>query len=386
MKKKLIRVVTSDVTFSLVKGQLKFLSKDFEVTAVSSPGYKLDTIPQTEGVKTKAIKISRRISPFNDIAALYKLYVFFKREAPDIVHSMTPKAGLLSMVAAYLAKVPVRMHTFTGLIFPSKTGFFQKTLIAMDKILCRCATTIIPEGNGVKDDLINHGITTKPLNLIANGNINGVNIAYYNKNIYSERDKQRLKKNLNLNEDDYIFIFAGRLVGDKGINELIEAFVKLSTLKPNVKLLLLGRCESALDPLDKTTIKNLENHDKIITVGWRQDIRPYFAISNSMIFPSYREGFPNVVLQACAMKLPCVVSNISGCNEIIANGVNGFIIPPKDANTLYEYMQEICSMSLEAHKTMGNTSRQLIIDKFEQNFVWNSLLLKYNSLISPSKT
>ncbi len=381
MKKKLVRVVTSDVTFGLVKGQLKFLSNSFNVIAVSSPGKRLNTIPLTEGVKTKAIKIDRRISPFNDVKALYKLYKFFKQESPDIVHSMTPKAGLLSMAAAYLAKTPVRIHTFTGLIFPTKKGVFQKLLIAMDKVLCLCATTIIPEGLGVKQDLINYGVTTKPLSLIANGNINGVDIDYFKSTIFSERDKLRLKKRLNINEKDYVFIFAGRLVGDKGINELTDAFVKINKQNKNTKLILLGVCESKLDPLEETTVHVLENHDNILTLGWRQDIRSYFAISDSMVFPSYREGFPNVILQACAMQLPCIVSNINGCNEIITNNSNGFVVPAKNKNALYKSMMQMCSMSKETHKKMGHASRHLIVEKFEKHFVWNSLLLKYNSLV-----
>ncbi|WP_308991959.1 glycosyltransferase family 4 protein [Mariniflexile litorale] len=382
MKKKLIRVVTADVSFGLTQGQLKFLSETFEVIAVSSAGERLDLVFKTEGVRTQAIEISRPISILNDVKSLYSLYKFFKKESPDIVHSMTPKAGLLSMVAAYFAKVPVRIHTFTGLIFPSKNGFLKKLLIAMDKTLCLCATKIIPEGNGVKNDLISHNITSKPLHVIANGNINGVDLAYYNSNIFNESFKLKLREDLKIHKDDYVFTFAGRLVGDKGMNELVAAFNLINSNLKKTKLLLIGSFEEALDPLEPETKKQIKLNENIITTGWVSDVRPYFAIANCLTFPSYREGFPNVVLQACALKLPCIVTNINGSNEIISEPENGLIIPVKNTEALYKAMEKMYHLSTEAHAKMGETSQNIIISKFEQQFVWNALLEEYKNLLN----
>ncbi|MFI1743922.1 glycosyltransferase family 4 protein [Thalassobellus sediminis] len=380
MKKKLIRVVTSDVTFSLIKGQLQFLSNNYEVIAVSSAGKELIKLENSENVRIKDIEIERHISIFNDLKALYKLYKFFKHESPYIVHSMTPKAGLLSMTASYLAKVPHRLHTFTGLIFPTKKGFLRKLLIYMDKSLCFCATKIIPEGNGVKNDLINFNITSKHLSIIGNGNINGVDIEFFDPKNFDENFKSSLRSKLNISKVDYLYVFAGRLVKDKGINELIESFIKINTQNKNTKLLLVGTFDSDYNPINKESLNIIKTNENIINTGWVQDVRPYFAISNSLIFPSYREGFPNVVLQACAMKLPCVVTDINGCNEIITDKINGIIIPAMNSNALFDAMKKMYLIEPEKHIIMGEKSRDIILSKFRKKFVWNAILNEYQKL------
>src|SRR5690554_6090543 len=233
---KIIRTSTVAISLDiLLKGQLEFLNNHFEVIAVSGQDKHLENVKKREKVKTIAIEMQRNISPLKDIKSLIQLYRLFKKEKPAIVHSITPKAGLLSMLAAKFAGVPVRIHMFTGLIFPTKTGFMQKLLIKMDKLLCWATTDIIPEGNGVKQDLIGYNITKKPLNILANGNVNGIDIDYYNSTHYNTEQKQSLKKELNIQENDFLFVFVGRLVSDKGINELVQAFKELKS-KETTKL------------------------------------------------------------------------------------------------------------------------------------------------------
>src|SRR5690606_23303641 len=146
--------------------------------AISSSGPMLDEVADREGVSIQSVEMERDISPLKDLVSLFCLYYKFKKEKPDIVHSITPKAGLLSMIAAKFAGIPIRMHTFTGLIFPSKSGLKQRTLIYMDRLLCWAATNIYPEGNGVKNDLINYNITSKPMKVLANGNVNGIDTSF----------------------------------------------------------------------------------------------------------------------------------------------------------------------------------------------------------------
>ena len=186
-KPKLFRIATVPMSLNLLlKGQLRFLNDHFEVTAISGAGKDLDIVAEREGVKIHPIEMHRPISFIQDITSLWQLYKYFKKEKPDIIHSITPKAGLLSMMAGKLAGVPIRMHTFTGLIFPYKNGYMKRTLIIMDRILCRCATHVYPEGKGVKEDLQRHNITNKPLKIIANGNVNGVDLDYYHPEAISE--------------------------------------------------------------------------------------------------------------------------------------------------------------------------------------------------------
>ena len=169
------------------------------------------------------------------------------------------------------------------------------------------------------------------------------------------------------------------MVGDKGINELVKSFKRLSTDVENVKLLLVGPFENNLDPLKKNTIEEIDSNNKIIAVGAQKDVRPYFAIANVLVFPSYREGFPNVVMQAGAMGLPSIVTNINGCNEIILEGENGLIIPMKNAELLYQAMIKILNEKDE-YRIMSQKSRDLIVKRYEQKYVWEQLLKEYQSL------
>lgn len=377
---KLVRTSTVPISLLiLLKGQLKYLSKHFEVIGISSSGKELIELNKQESIRVISVDMQRRISPIKDVVSLIKLYYQFSKEKPHIVHSITPKAGLLCMLAAKFASVPIRMHTFTGLIFPSKSGMLQKILISMDKLLCWAATNVYPEGEGVKKDLINYKITNKPLQVIANGNVNGINVQYFNPNLFEVNGLEMLKNKYFIKSNDYVFCFVGRLVRDKGINELIEAFNRFSL--PNVKLLLVGNFEEELDPLHFETLKIISTNPNVIPVGFQEDIRPFLAISNTFVFPSYREGFPNVVLQASAMELPCIVTDINGSNEIISNNINGLIVPAKNVDELYLGMKKILEDS-ELYSFLKSNSRSLIVEKYEQNLVWLAQLNEYQKLIN----
>ena len=380
MKSILCRTATISMSLNvLLKGQLKFLNQHYDVTAISGSDDFLLELKQREGVSVLDIEMQRQIAPFEDLKSLWKLYKYFAKEKPLIVHSITPKAGLLTMIAAKMAGVPIRMHTFTGLIFPTRTGLMQKVLINMDKLLCYCATNIYPEGKGVRADLRQYKITKKPLKVLANGNVNGIDKDYFDSALYSSEDKIELRKELGILENDFVFIFVGRLVRDKGINELIAAFLKLQSNSKKVKLLLVGSFENDLDPLNIETIKAIHECNTIITVGFQEDVRPYYAFSDALVFPSYREGFPNVVLQAGAMGLPCIVTNISGSNEIISEGQNGTIIPVKDEAALFNAMIKVSS-DKDYYSVLKSYARKMITSRYEQQVVWEALLAEYKSL------
>lgn len=382
-KPKLIRITTVPISLRiLLKGQLRYMSQFYDVIGVSSPGKEVDEVREVEGIRVEEIEMTRKITPFKDLVSLWKLYRFFKKEKPDIVHSITPKAGLLTMLAGKMAGVPIRMHTFTGLIFPSKQGLLQKLLIKMDQLLCWAATNIYPEGKGVKDDLITYKITSKPLKVLANGNVNGIDLEYFSKKNISIDQQNQLKQDLQIAENDFVFVFVGRLVGDKGINELVTAFNRLDN--PRVKLLLVGPLESELDPLHPQTLALIQQHPNILSVGFQKDVRPYFAISHALAFPSYREGFPNVVMQAGAMELPCIVSNINGCNEIVVEGENGLIVPTKDEEALYQAM---CRLINEEglYNKMKSKARNMITSRYEQKVVWKALLEEYRKLLKEKR-
>lgn len=375
IKKKMIRISTVPCSLeTFCKGVLRELAGEYEVVAVSSPGEDLDVVGRREGVRTVAVPMARHIALFRDVVSLWRLIVLFVRERPDIVHSMTPKAGLLAMVAAWLTRVPVRMHTFTGLVFPTTTGLKRKILMAMDSLTCFCANYINPEGKGVKRDLERHGITRKPLHIIANGNVRGVDMDWYARTPEVEVQAATLRK-----PGTFTFCFVGRLVADKGINELAEAFRRLADEHENVRLLLVGRFEEKLDPLQPDALQLIQSHPRIETVGQQFDVRPYLAAADAFVFPSYREGFPNVVLEAGALGLPSIVTDINGSNEIIVNGQNGEIIPSRDAEALYRKMKEWVERSAYVEVLAAN-ARQMVEDRYEQRMIWNALRAEYHNL------
>lgn len=333
-KKKIIRASTVPSSLdSFCRDTLKELSQRYEVVALSSPGEALERVEKREGVRTIAIKMERHISPVSDLKALFRLYKVFRRERPWMVHSITPKAGLLCMIAAWMARVPRRVHTFTGLVFPTATGLTQKILITTDRILCRCATHINPEGQGVKRDLERYHITTKPLKVLANGNVRGIDLGYYDRTPEVLAAAQKIAR-----KDVLTYIFVGRIVRDKGINELVEAFVRLHTEHPDTRLILVGRYEPNLDPIDEATDHAIQSHTSIEAVGEQADVRSWLAASDVFVLSSYREGFPNSVIEAGALGLPSIVTDINGANEIILPEHNGIIVPPRDATSLYQAM------------------------------------------------
>ena len=367
-KKKLVRVSTIPASLdTFCRGQLKMLNDYFDVIAVSSPGAKLQTIEQREGVRVVSVRMCRHISILKDIISLFRMIVFFYKERPHIVHSITPKAGLISMLAAWICRVPIRMHTYTGLVFPSSHGFKQWILIIMDKILCACATYINPEGEGVAYDLKRFGITKKPLHIIGNGNVRGIDAEYWKPLTVVN------KKNNSI----FTFIFVGRLVGDKGVNELVKAFSRLE----KARLILVGHMEESLDPLKESTINEIFNNPNIRWVGSQNDVRPFYAQADAFVLPSYREGFPNTVLEAGAMGLPSIVTDINGSNEIIIPSKNGVIVPSKDVESLYQAMKFFMDNTEEV-KCMASNARRLIIDRYEQHYIWSELLRVYESLCS----
>ena len=385
--KKLIRITTVPISFKvLLKGQLRFMtSNGFDVKGVSSEGEELREIHENEGIVMEAINMSRKITPFQDLKSLWEMWNFLRKEKPQIVHTHTPKAGIIGMLAARLAGVPHRLHTVAGLPLMEATGIKRKILNFVEKLTYSSATRVYPNSKGLYDFILQNNFTqSNKLKIIANGSSNGINTTFFSPAQVSEIEKVKLGEKLNIQPDDFVFVFVGRIVSDKGINELIKAFSELQTAENNqltgIKLLLVGGLESDLDPLNPETLAEINQNKDIISVGFQQDVRPFFAISDALAFPSYREGFPNVVMQAGAMGLPSIVSDINGCNEIIVEGENGLIIPPKNVEKLKEKMLTL-ARDKNLYTKLKENSRRMIESRYEQSVVWNALLEEYEGLL-----
>lgn len=380
MKPKLIRITTVPISLKLLlKGQHRFMTdKGYKVLGISSPGDELEEVEKSEGIKVQSLKMTRAITPIQDFRSLYNFYKLCKIEKPFIIHSHTPKAGLIAMVGGKLARVPHRLHTVAGLPLMETQGIKRKLLNFVEKLTYASATKIYPNSFGLKKIILEENFCApEKLKVIGNGSSNGINTSHFDPTHFSDQENLTLKAKLNINENDFVFIFVGRLVSDKGINELVKAFKMLET--KNTKLLLVGMFEPKLDPLNIETSTEIERNSNIISVGFQDDVRPYFSISDALVFPSYREGFPNVVLQAGAMGLPSIVSDINGCNEIILHEKNGIIIPVKDETALHDAMQKLLE-DKEIYKIQSNNARNCIVKNYEQSVVWNGILKEYKNL------
>ncbi len=380
--KKLIRLTTIPYSLtSLLKGQLKYMSKFYDVSAISSSsdGY-LEKFGKEDGIKTIAVEMTRKITLFKDLSAAFKMFLVFRKEKPYIVHTHTPKAGTVGMLAAYLAGVPHRLHTIAGLPLVEVKGPKRVLLNFVEKITYHCATKIYPNSYGLQEIILENNFTSSSkLKVIGNGSSNGIDTSHYDSSLFDREKQNQIKKSLNIEEDDFVFIFVGRLVKDKGVNELIMAFDKFSKAYQNVKLLLVGPYERHLDPLEEVTENIIDQHPSIIKAGLQKDVRPYYAIAKALVFPSYREGFPNAVMEAGAMGLPAIVTNINGCNEIITNDENGIIVPTKSVSVLLNAMQELYQNESK-YKNLATKARVMITSRFEREFIWKALLEEYQKL------
>ena len=375
---KIIRATTVPMSLdAFYNGMLKELSEKYEVVALSSPGPEFPAIEEREGVRTIKVPMERHISIVKDLRALIKIIGVFRKEKPTMVHSMTPKAGLLCMIAGWLTKVPVRVHTFTGLVWPTEKGLKRCVLMLTDRLTCACATYIIPEGEGVKNDLISGNITKKPLKVLGYGNVKGVDMEKCARRPEVMEIAERLRK-----EESFTFLFVGRVVRDKGINELCYAFERLHNDYPKTRLILVGPYEDALDPISEESRKIIDENEAIEAVGAKggDELLAYYAAADCFVMPSYREGFPNTVLEAGAMGLPSIVTDINGSREIIVEGRNGLIVPSKNSQAIYEAMSRMVN-DKEKREYLASNARKMIADRFEQSFVRKCLYDFYDEIL-----
>ena len=375
--KKIIRCCTVAQSLGFVEGMMDdFREQGYEVVLLSSPGDEMDKLEAEHGCKCCRVPMQRHISPLKDLKSLWQVFRVFRREKPDMVHSMTPKAGLLCMLAGWLAGVPQRVHTFTGLVWPTTKGLKRRILMLTDWLTCACATHVIPEGEGVKADLQRH-ITRKPMKVLGYGNVKGVDMERFSlRPEIVDAAKSLRSRNL------FTFLYVGRIVSDKGVNELVDAFGKLHALNPHCRLVLVGKMEENLDPLKPSTLKKILALKGIRAVGEKQDdeLIAWYAASDCFVLPSYREGFPNTVLEAGAMGLPSIVTDINGSREIVENGKNGIIIPPKDENALIEAMQQMLDNDSK-RDSMATAARPMIASRFEKSYVQQCLLDFYHEIL-----
>jgi glycosyltransferase involved in cell wall biosynthesis len=375
---RLLRITTVPMSLKfLLKGQLSFMqSSGFDVLALSADGPEIKAVTD-EGVNHQIVKLTRKITPLTDLWSVFQIMKVIWKFKPNIVHTHTPKAGLIGMIAAWICRVPIRMHTVAGLPLMEVTGLKHTILSLTEKITYACATRVYPNSKALASYIEQHLYSSpSKFKVIGEGSSNGIDTDFFSVTDHVRTAAQRLRDENSL-KDELAFSFVGRIVKDKGINELLKAFDRLSQ-EVECRLILVGPFEDDLDPISDESRTILKSNKHIVATGYVNDVRPALAASDVFVFPSYREGFPNVVMQACCMERPCIVTNINGCNEIIQHGKTGLIVEPKNEQQLYDAMK-VLATNPSQRKEFGALSRKFVAGNFNQQYLWKLILTEYKT-------
>jgi glycosyltransferase involved in cell wall biosynthesis len=380
-KPRLLRITTVPISLHLLlTGQFSFFEQQgFEVLTISADGPEVAQLKE-QGIKHQAVALTRTITPFKDLICLLQLIRIIRKYRPDIVHTHTPKAGLLGMVAARLCGVRVRLHTVAGLPLMEATGLKKRLLKATEWITYFCANRVYPNSQGLLRYIQQEfGIDELKFKVIARGSTNGIDVNHFTRTLQLEKQAAEVRSKAGITLDAIAFSFVGRIVGDKGIAELVNAF-KMIASDVNARLLLIGPFEPELDPLPAEIMEFIKNDSRIVIAGFQRDVRPWLLASDVFVFPSYREGFPNVVMQAACLEIPCIVSDINGCNELIENGVSGWLVPPKKDTLLAEAMKRMAEKK-EERFSFALQAKSFVSENFGRQYVWDELFKEYKIML-----
>jgi glycosyltransferase involved in cell wall biosynthesis len=339
--------------YTLLTNQPHQLSLRFDMTLIASPGPDLEASGLREGVRAHGIPMSRGITPIADLVALWRLYWWFRHEHPQIVQSYTPKAGLLAMTAACLARVPIRVHGIVGMPLMEAQGWRRHLLAAAERATYSMATNLLCNSIGLRLWVEENLSPKRVITVVGNGSINGVDLDCFRP--ASEELRQKERSRLGIAGDATVFVFLGRLVPAKGVAELLQTFSLLRQNHENVVLLIVGDPEAELHPLSHQAMDRIAAGGGVIHVGWRDDVRPLLAAADVCVLPSHREGLPNALLEAAASGLPALASNINGCNEVIEHGRTGLLVPAKDVQALHEGLELMLDPGIR--RAMGAAAR-----------------------------
>lgn len=381
MKPKLVRTTTVPISMNIIlRGQLEYMNQYFEVIGVTGEDKKhFREIGTREGIRMHSLEMARGINLIKDIKSLWAFFWFLREEKPEIIHTHTPKAGLIGMLAGWLARVPIRLHTVGGMPLVEIKGLKRLFLAILEKFTYRLAHRVYPNSYGLMEIILaNKFCFPQKLKVIANGGSNGINTSYFNPDLFTEEDKVRKRREIGLGKSDLVLCFVGRIAREKGIRELIDAVTYLVEIEKiqNIHLILVGGFEKDYGVLDTKYKSSINELPYVKFLGRFDDVRPYYAISNIFVLPSYREGFPNAVLEAGAMGLPAIVSNINGCNEIVQDQYNGLIIPSKDTRALSEAIKTLV-LKKEKRLQLGAHARNRILNNYKREYIWEELLKEY---------
>lgn len=367
---------------SQLKHQIESLSASgAQVTVVTSTGPELAALENLPGVACAPIDIPRSISPWRDLQALIRLFRFFRREHIDIAHSTTPKAGLLTAVAALLAGVPIRLHTFTGQPWLSMRGVKRSLARGSDWLIGKLNTRCYADSESQRRFLVEQGvIDAKQLFVIGAGSLAGVDLERFNPGRFSSQEREATRHAIGIQAATAVLLFVGRITVDKGVHELLEAFRELKAAGSSAHLVFVGRFDSDSGVEGGISRHDIEGVRDAHIVGHTECPEAYMAIADILCLPSYREGFGTVVIEAAAMGVPTVGTDIYGLSDAVVDGETGILVPPQDSAALAMALTALLCDERK-RKQMGVAAKRRVEELFSANEVNGKVIEEYCHLL-----
>lgn len=378
----LLHITTVPTSLGFLRGQIGYIkARGFDVHALSSPGAQLAVFGEAERVPVYAVEMLRRISPAHDLMALYRLVRHMKRIQPQIVHAHTPKGGLLGMISAWLAGVPVRVYHMHGLPYMTASGAKRQVLRWSEKVSCWMAHQVFCVSPSVRAVAVEEGLCpAEKIAILCNGSINGADAnVKFNPARFDDNIRTRVREHYAIPDDALVVGFVGRIVRDKGINELAQAWIALRDEYPTLHLLIAGRFESQ-DPVMPEVRVLLETDPRVHLTGHVADTPPLYATMDVLTLPTYREGFPVTPLEASAMALPVVGTRVPGCVDAVLDGVTGTLVAPRDVPALAEALRCYLDDPL-LRQQHGQAGRERVLRDFQPEAIWEAVYQEYMRLL-----
>jgi glycosyltransferase involved in cell wall biosynthesis len=381
---RLVHVTTVASSFTFLQGQVRLLrERGVQVSLVSSPDANLEAFAARLGVPAHGVQMPRRITPLRDLGAVLRLRRHLRALRPDVVHAHTPKGGLLGMLGAWLAGVPVRVYHMRGLPLMGAQGVRRRLLWCTERVSCALAHRVICVSHSLREVALREGLCApERITVVAGGSGQGVDAGgRFHPERQAPGTRDAVRARMGIPGDAVVAGFVGRLVRDKGVVELYEAWRALRERIPSLHLLLVGPFESE-DPVPPEVRRGFEQDARVHLSGMDWDTPPYYAAMDLLVLPTYREGFPNVPLEAAAMGLPVVATRVPGCVDAVADGRTGTLVPARDAAALAEAIGGYAE-DPALRRAHGQAGRARVEAQFRQEVVWEGIFAEYARLLGP---